>query len=173
MAFFILVKGHVNPFKFSYLKDIEKPRLADTVIHGEHAAQYYNEDDSQKEVYAIEVMSKTIHLLSPANYVGDARRLMEEKNIHHIPLEIDNKIVGFVSSNDIEKESNKKRLVDCMQRTLLCVSESTPLKHIVAVFFKEHIHGIPVVNSDLKVTGIITDSDIYRWLLNNDKFKAR
>ena len=174
MAFFVLVKGNINKFNFPYLKGSSSPRLADTLIHGADSSKDCKADirgTKQKETFAIEVMSKKLVLLSPADTVRAAKDIFNFKNIHHIPLEVDNRIVGIISEKDLDQAPAKRRLVDFMQRTLLCASESTTLTDIALVFMHENIHSLPIVDDNFKVTGIVTDSDLYRWLIENDKFK--
>lgn len=175
MAFFIQIKGNITELNFPYLDSSDKPRLADTRIHGEERKIHvYEIDQLKSDVFAIEVMSKGIEMLSPANHVSRALELMKEKNIHHLPLQVDNRIVGIISYNDILQFDRNKtlkdaRIVDYMERTVLCVSESTPLRHIVSVFMHEYIHCLPVVDDDLMITGIITENDIFRWMLDKNK----
>lgn len=172
MAFFILIKGHITNFNFPYIKDDAKPRLADTQIHAEEEKVHYYEEISfeSPDVYAIEIMTKKLKLLSPANFVEDALKVMRDLHIHHIPLEVDNRIVGIISERDIKGKPKNSRLVDSMERTVLCVSESTPLRHIISVFMHEYVHCLPVVDDGMRVTGIITDTDIYKWMLDNQKY---
>lgn len=57
-----------------------------------------------------------------------------------------------------------------MSKTVLCSSESTPLRHIIEVFNHEQIRCLPVVDENMFVTGIITLKDILNWILENKKY---
>ncbi len=177
MSFFILVHGKVSPYTFEYLDDNSPVRLERTLIHTDRPKGKSKEthESISREVFAIELMSKDLAKLSPAATIKDARKLMEERKISHIPLTIDNLLVGLVSSKDLLPFVNPggegTRLDKCMARLVLCASEETPLRHIAEVFLKENINSLPIVDRDFLVTGIITNRDLIRWLLTMNKFQ--
>lgn len=178
MAFYIVVKGKITPFQFDYLDDSNPIRMERTLIHGENAPKGINksaQENLQKEVFAIEVMTSKIITLSPAAKVKDAKELMEKNKISHVPLLIDKLLTGMISQRDIPSNATELeseiRLDKVMSKMVLCASETTPLRHIAQVFLKENINSLPVVDSDFAVTGIITHRDLIRWLIENQKFQ--
>jgi predicted transcriptional regulator len=178
MAFYIVVKGKLTPFQFDYLDDSNPIRLERTLIHGDQNPKGKNksaQEDLQKEVFAIEVMTSKIITLSPAAKIKDAKELMEKSKISHIPLLIDKLLTGMISKRDIPTNASELegeiRLDKVMSKMVLCSSETTPLRHIAQVFLKENINSLPVVDSEFAVTGIITHRDLIRWLLDNQKFQ--
>ncbi len=177
MAFYLVVKGKLTPFQFDYLDDSTPIRLERTIVHGENlkGKNKLAQEGLQNEVFAIEIMSTKLVTLSPAAKVKDAKKLMEEHQIHHIPLLIDKLLTGMISLKDISEESlrldQEIRLDKVMSKMVLCASESTPLRHVAQVFLKENINSLPVVDSDFVLTGIITHRDLIRWLLENQKFQ--
>jgi CBS domain-containing protein len=96
MAFYIVVKGKLTPFQFHYLDNKVTIRLEKTLIHGEIAPK--NRTAESGEVYAIDVMTNKLVTLSPAAKIKDAKALMDQHHIHHIPLIIDSKLTGLISS---------------------------------------------------------------------------
>jgi CBS-domain-containing membrane protein len=51
-----------------------------------------------------------------------------------------------------------------MSKTAVCVSPTTPLTHIWKLIFEKHIHGIPVVDKNNKLLGIIAEEDMLKKL---------
>lgn len=180
MAFYIVVKGRLTPFQFQYLDDSAPVHLERTLIHGAPPLKGKNKtqlEGLRKEVFAMEVMTRNLITLSPAARVSDARTLMENKKIHHIPLLIDKRLTGLISRHDIPDasliEDQEIRLDKVMSKMVLCASEHTPLRHVAEVFMKENINSLPIVDDDLIVTGIITHRDLLRWLIANQKFQQQ
>ena len=178
MAFYIVVKGKITPFQFDYLDDTNPIRLERTLVHGEHAPKGKNksaQENLDKEVFAIEVMSSKLITLSPAAKIKDAKDLMVKHKISHIPLLIDKLLTGMISLRDIPDShtslENEIRVDKVMTKMVLAASETTPLRHVAEVFLKENINSLPIVDSDFAVTGIITHRDLIRWLLENQKFQ--
>jgi CBS domain-containing protein len=179
MAFYVVVKGNINNFDFPYLHQKHAPRLAKTMAPGEKKivkGKNKNEADSiQKEVFAIELMSKNIQTLSPAAKIKEAKQIMLKHKIHHIPIMVDNVITGLLSERDLshgEEELDQQiRLHKVMSKTILCASEGTTLEAVANVFYHENINSLPIVDEDFFVTGIITSRDILKWLLDNQKFQ--
>lgn len=178
MAFYIVVKGKITPFSFEYLDNSSPVRLDKTLIHGESPVKGKNKSAHEgllKEVFAIDVMTSKILTLSPASKIKDAKELMDQKKISHIPLLIDNMLTGMISQRDISAQGddfdNEIRLHTVMSKTVLAASETTPLRHVAQVFLNENINSLPIVDSDFAVSGIITHRDLIRWLLENHKFQ--
>lgn len=178
MAFYIVVKGRLTAYQFQYLDDSAPVRLERTIIHGTTPPKGRNKrevENLQREVFAVDVMTKGLISLSPAATIREAKELMENKKIHHIPLLIDKRLTGLISKHDIPESDNilaqEIRLDKVMSKMVLCASETTPLRHVAEVFMKENINSLPIVDDDLIVTGIITHRDLLRWLLENNRFQ--
>lgn len=176
MSFYIVAKGKITPFQFQYLDDNIPTHVDSTLIHGEPPKPKVQPLPGAKiDVYALEVMTKNIHSLSPAATILQAKILMEGKKIHHIPLLIDHKLCGMISQRDMPENPDffdkEIRLDKVMSKLIVCASEYTPLRHVAEVFLKENINSMPIVDNEFKVAGIITHRDLIKWLLANEKFQ--
>lgn len=170
MAFYIVSKGHITAYNFSYIDHDLPVRLDPTQIHGR--PKHVQRDHHQRDYYAYELMTKNVQTLSPVARIGDAKKLMHEKSFHHIPLVIDHKLTGLISSHDLvnlTQDSNLEHVADRMSRLVLCASDSTPLRHIVEIFYKENISALPLIDEEFKLTGIITHRDLLKWLIDERK----
>lgn len=176
MSFYIVTKGKLTDFQFKYLEDNIPPHVEKTLLYGEKPKPKSNPTpDSKIDVYAIDVMTKNIHSLSPAATILQAKILMEVKKIHHVPLLIDQKLCGMISQRDIPENPDvfdkEIRLNKVMSKLIVCASEYTPLRHVAEVFLKENINSMPIINDEFRVAGIVTHRDLIRWLLANEKFQ--
>ncbi|OQX66275.1 MAG: hypothetical protein B5M55_00375 [Desulfococcus sp. 4484_242] len=51
---------------------------------------------------------------------------------------------------------------DIMTREVITVKKDTPLKELGEILYQHHINGVPVVDEDGSLTGIICESDLIR-----------
>lgn len=178
MSFFILVKNSVHKFDFSYLSDQKERDLDDTQVGpGREKLHRFDNNHQGAMVLAKDLMATGIKYLSENDTALTARKIMLRLNIHHVPVARNGKIAGLVSSTDIHGVEDDILLQDeklklIMGKTVLCVSESTPLQHIVEVFVNEYVHCLPVINEEQKMVGIITQTDVFKWMLANGKCKS-
>lgn len=170
MSFYIVSKGRLTAYDFSYLDQVLPIVLESTQIHGKPRPPQHHTD--VRDYYADELMTENVVTMSPAARVKEAKRLMFENKIHHLPLVIDHKLTGMISGHDLAnlpEESDLEHISYRMSRLVLCASDSTPLRHVVEVFYRENINALPLIDSEFHLTGIITTRDILRWLLENQK----
>ena len=170
MSFYIVSKGRITSYLFPYIDPKVPVRLEATQIHGQ--PKHQSVESHHREYYAYELMTKNVLTMSPAARIGEARNLMYEKKIHHLPLVIDHKLTGLISSHDLvnlNQESTLKHVADKMSKLVLCASDSTPLRHVVEVFYRENINALPLIDEEFKLTGIITHRDILKWLISEKK----
>ncbi len=119
--------------------------------------------------YVRAVMTTNVISLTPENTLGDARRIMLEKHIHHLPVLEGKKLVGLVSSWDIFRLGKSAEEYDKIPVTELMVRKIAALdpdQHLgaVAEVLKEHLfHAVPIVNDDHELVGIITSTDLIRY----------
>jgi len=62
------------------------------------------------------------------------------------------------------------RVEDVMTRNPLTISEIRPISDLVDLFLAHHYHGVPVVNEDGTLVGIVRDSEILSMFATRDPF---
>jgi len=127
-----------------------------------------------------ERMSKPVIYISPDLPINEALNLMKRERIRRTPVVQDGKLVGIVSDKDLLNASpspatslsvwemnyllSKITVKDVMTRKVLTVTEDTPIEEAARVMADNKIGGTPVMQ-DGKVTGIITETDLFKVLL--------
>jgi len=129
-----------------------------------------------------DMMTTELYTLKETESVYDARKLMVEKNIRHIPILNDaGGLVGLVTQRDLFAISLSKltdlrdeqraefgqsvRLRDIMTTDLSVVHEQMNLRE-AALRLQAHRYGCLPVVSRGKLIGIITDSDFVAVAIN-------
>jgi CBS domain-containing protein/gamma-glutamylcysteine synthetase len=91
-------------------------------------------------------------------------RMMEWKNIHHVPILDSNlDLVGVLTWTDVGKhlddsEKLQESIKSIMQRELITTTPETPLEEAEALMGTNGIHCLPVIRGK-KLVGIITSND--------------
>jgi CBS domain-containing protein len=122
-----------------------------------------------------EIMSTRLYTLTKNDSVYDARMLMKEKNIRHIPIiDSSGELVGIVTERDLlaasestlYATSNEARVVlekehqlhEIMTSKVCTINSNESLKS-AALHMRKHKHGCLPVFCDDELVGIVTDTD--------------
>ncbi len=123
-----------------------------------------------------ELMTSDPFTLSENDLLDDARNIMTEKHIRHIPVtNSDKHLLGLVTQRDVleatvpgsEQQSNKEgiKLSDIMIRNVSVIHQSDSVRQ-AAIYLQAHKYGCLPVVSDDGLVGIITDSDFIDIAIN-------
>lgn len=127
-------------------------------------------------------MISDVKTLALNNAFSDARKLMKENNIHHLPVLDGEKLVGMVSRIDVLKYSfshayvedqegqdaaldSDIKLQDIMTSKLVTLNQDTTVRDAANFLIDAHFSSLPVIDSSNKLVGIITSKDIMRYLI--------
>jgi CBS domain-containing protein len=140
-----------------------------------------------------DVMTRSVVTVAPDALVADAIHLMLDKRISGIPVvDADGHLVGIVTEGDFlrraetgteKKQSRWRELLfgngklaedyvhshgrhvrDVMTTSVVSVTESASLEHVVDEFERRRVRRFPVVDGANRLAGIISRSDLLRIL---------
>ncbi len=115
------------------------------------------------------IMTTDVITLGPDNTLGEARAILLNKRIHHLPIVEGKKLVGMVTSWDLFKlGKSAEEYADIKIRQVMTTRLATldPGQHIgaVAEALIEHLfHAVPIVNDSRELLGIVTTTDVLRY----------
>ncbi len=112
-----------------------------------------------------EIMSPHIVTIAPEDSAAFANELMWRKNIHHLIVIQNGKIVGILSDSDLGGDAAKVipdnlQVQDAMNRQVVTAKANTSVKEAFNLMHGHHIHCLPVVDDNGKPIGIVTEQDI-------------
>jgi acetoin utilization protein AcuB len=127
-------------------------------------------------------MTRNPVLCAPDLPVTEAFDLTKRERIRRIPVVDKNgKLVGIVSDKDLLRVSpspattlstyeipyllSKVKVSDVMTKKVITVVEDTPIEDAARIMVDNKIGGLPVVNENDAVVGIITETDIFKTFL--------
>ena len=129
-----------------------------------------------------EWMTKDVITVSPDTSMMKASRLMKDKKIRRLPV-VDEAgyVLGIVSDRDIKDASPSKattldmhelyyllselKVKDIMTKNPFCARENDSMEAMALAMGEKRFGGMPVVDDQKKLVGIITESDIFRVLV--------
>ncbi len=126
-----------------------------------------------------EVMSTDLITVKPSASLAEARSLMQDNHIHHLPVVEDaDELVGLVTLTDVLRaqdsvlreqgeriKATEISVAEVMVTNVATVSRDASLRQ-AALFIEKHSIGcLPVVDDD-RLIGIITDSDFVAVAIN-------
>lgn len=124
-------------------------------------------------------MSANPITVTPDTPFQDALKLMHERRFRRLPVvNNDGKLVGIVSERDLLYASpspatslsvwelnyllSKLQIREIMTKDVITVSPDTPIEDAARLIADNKIGGMPVVDQDDRVVGVITETDLFK-----------
>jgi CBS domain-containing protein len=123
---------------------------------------FKNADEEQLAL----IMSKEVHSVTNDQDIKDAAKLLFEKRIHGLPVVNKKKnLVGIISPKDILKvlsDKNERETENYFTNIVAPIYQDTPIKIAMEIINITNENALPVLNDELKLTGIVTDGDLLK-----------
>lgn len=130
-------------------------------------------------MFSIEaIMSTNLITIGPSATLAEARELMHENRIHHIPVMEGNKLTGLITLTNVlaatdsflrddgtRIHADEIGITDVMVTDVATVDVNASLRH-AALFLEKHKIGCLPVLDDEELVGIITDTDFVAVAIN-------
>jgi CBS domain-containing protein len=130
-------------------------------------------------MFSIEaIMSTNLITVSPSATLAEARTLMHEHRIHHLPVLDGDKLIGLISLTNVlaatdsflrddgsRIHAEEIGIADAMVTDVATVDVSASLRH-AALFLEKHKIGCLPVMDNHELVGIITDTDFVAVAIN-------
>jgi len=136
-----------------------------------------------EDIKVKEWMTSPVIHITPRTPISHAHQIMKEKGIRRLPVVDDGRLVGIVTIGDIREASPSDATTlsiwelnylwaqltveKVMTRKVMTVQPDTTLIDAAAIMLETKVSGLPVVEADQKLVGIITESDVFRMLVKS------
>ena len=130
------------------------------------------------------IMSNNVISVQQGQSMSDVRHKMIDSNIHHIPVLSGQQLVGMISFTDMMKLNvvingadertidsiidQQFEIKDIMNRNLTTLETKDTIRQAANLLADNNFHAIPVTNNNSELQGIVTSSDLIRYL--NDQY---
>ncbi len=120
--------------------------------------------------------------------VTEAAKLMKKENVRRFPVLRNGKLVGIVTDRDLRSAApsqvinldaserqlmpelydllSKVEIRDIMSRDVTAIGPKQSIVAAALLMLKHHISGMPVIDSQGRLSGIITEADIFKALVD-------
>lgn len=126
-------------------------------------------------------MTRNVVTISPDTTLPEAHRLMTDKGIRRLPVVEHGRLVGIVTRGDVRGaepsgatslsiwEVNyllaKLKVGEIMTVQPATIAPDDTIGEAARLMLEKKISGLPVVDAEGKIQGIITESDIFRLVM--------
>lgn len=111
------------------------------------------------------IMKKGCITTTPDTPVEDVARIFSTHRIHRLPVVEDGRLIGIVTPTDLLKivKDLKTDMVaqDVIRTTCVTAWEEEPLSYTIPAMRISDVPAVPVLDSHGKLTGILTDRDLF------------
>ena len=123
-------------------------------------------------------MTPDVITITPETTLPEAHKLMTDYQIRRLPVVKDGRLVGIVTRGDIRGAEasdatslsvwelnyllSQLKIKGIMTRRSIVISQEATIDEAAQVMLKHKISGLPVVDLHGELVGIITESDIFR-----------
>ena len=126
-------------------------------------------------------MTTPIISVAPNTLITEAHQVMKRNNIRRLPIMDGTKLVGIVTIGDIREASpsdattlsiwelnylwSQLKVENVMSKKVVTVNADDPMITAARVMLESKVSGLPVLDTQGKVVGIVTESDVFRMVV--------
>jgi CBS domain-containing protein len=121
--------------------------------------------------YVEDIMSKDIVKIGADKSIQDVANIMAERNISSVLLEDSGKIIGILTERDLVRNvcakdllASKTPAVSIMSAPVATVRRNSLVERAADLIVKNKIRHLPVEDNDGNIIGVITTTDLARYL---------
>ena len=127
-----------------------------------------------------QVLTRDVVTVHIGQSVSDVRKIFAKGGFHHVPVVSGKKLIGIVSASDIlgisvEGVGSDERSMDAyidhqfsieglMQKDLKTISMKSHIADAADVLADGKVHAVPVVDEKDDLVGLVTSTDLIRFL---------
>ncbi len=136
-------------------------------------------------MYVRDIMTKKVITIPGSTHLIEAKRLLQEHGFRRLPVVDEGKLVGLVTSNDLEKvvpeggvsssmwdlsynilTTYRTPVERIMHRQVVTVRPDMTVEEALALAQKKRVGSLVVVDNECKVVGIVTTNDFFYRIVN-------
>jgi CBS domain-containing protein len=127
------------------------------------------------------IMTRDVEAVAPETSLVEVRELFAEVPLHHLPVVVGEQLVGLISFGDIVRagmEPHRLAPDDSLAAHLearhimqerawiVTANEGTSIREAAAMLCQGQFHALPVIDADDRLLGIVTSTDLIRYLMD-------
>ena len=130
-----------------------------------------------------DIMTPHVYTINQNQTLLELQGLMSDANIRRVPVLNDaGQVVGIITDRDVKLASpseastlsryeasyllSRIKVKDVMTHNVKTVYATADLADVAALMYQDHIASVPVMDEENNLCGIVTDSDVFRALVD-------
>ncbi len=158
------------------LKPDSRQERANTIPPGEDLVKWW------RMVHVGDIMTSPAICIDSHSTLPEAIELMKKHSVRRLPVLNDQEMVGIITLGDVRGAlpsevtslnrselgylTEQVKVERAMRQPVITVHPDTKLADAARLMVEHRIGGIPVVSADGVVVGLVTESDIFRILID-------
>ena len=126
-------------------------------------------------------MTRNVVTITPDTTLPEAHRLMTEKHVRRLPVVKNGLLVGIITVGDVRGAEpsgatslsiwevnyllSQLKIEEIMTRNLITISPNATIGQAAGLMLEHKVSGLPVVDYESGLVVIITESDIFRMVV--------
>lgn len=128
------------------------------------------------------IMTSNVLTVNKNDSLHDVIELFKKNKIRHIPVIEGKEVAGIISKTDINRLTfsslfdnqegadeavlNMLSISQVMTHKPRLVNSDQPIKEVAEIFSQEEYHALPVTDQEGELVGIVTTTDVVRYMLD-------
>lgn len=114
-------------------------------------------------------MTRNVKTVHPSLPLAEADKLLRSHAIRRLPVIENGRLVGIVTLGDIREARllSQAIVAEIMTQNPVTISQDATVGEAAQTLLAHKIGGLPVVDHDRNLVGIITESDIFRLVVHD------
>jgi len=119
-------------------------------------------------------MTRKVVTVSPSDKLTTVKNILFDQRFHHIPVVKNEKLVGIITSCDMMKLNLKIEdyeniaVEEVMTKKIVTLEANEKIGAAAQIFLRHLFHGLPIVNGEGDLQGIVTTHDIMRYVFDKE-----
>ena len=120
------------------------------------------------------IMTKDVVTVRPEDSMAVVKDILFTKHLHHLPVLKGKKLVGIITSFDLvklgkpEDEYSGIKVEEVMTTRVATMGPNDKIGAAAQVFLENLFHGLPIVDENYNLVGIITTHDILKYQFHKE-----
>ncbi len=191
MSFIVSIQGQFSPYIYKVDTSTKKIQMAEPIKRvnefddalemeldkkeDSHAKssigiKTYNQQEKtyqrlKKKNFARDIMSKQVVSIQNSCTVEEAARLMQEHGFRHLIVMKQIEIIGILSAEKLLHQKRDANLQNVVEEKMILGLDSTRVSDIAHLMLDEKINALPILDAHHKLVGIITLTDILKFVV--------
>lgn len=136
-----------------------------------------------REILISDWMTSEVITITPDTPITQAHQIMKKNHIRRLPVVEDDVLKGMVTIGDVREASpsgattlsiwelnylwSQLAVKDVMTSRVHTVTPTEPIINAAKLMLDHKISGLPVVDENNQLVGILTESDVFRMLVKS------